>query len=111
MRHRTMAGFVAAFDPVARLAERPASCGTTKSDTGHTVLDEEGGRKVINLPWRDYRSLHDFVYRSDHGRLLLGAQRVVPADPAALDRAVVGAGRRAPDGRGEGRCAGTCVTT
>ena len=73
MRHRTMAGFVAAFDPVARLAaESPGFVWHNRSDTGHTVLDEERRPQVVNLTvWRDYPSLHDFIYRSDHGRLLL----------------------------------------
>ena len=73
MRHRTMAGFVAAFDPVARLAaESPGFVWHHRSDTGHTVLDDERRPQVVNLTvWRDYPSLHEFVYRSDHGRLLL----------------------------------------
>ena len=73
MRHRTMAGFVAAFDPVSRLAAgSPGFVWHHRSDTGHTVLDEERRPQVVNLTvWRDYPSLHDFVYRSDHGRLLL----------------------------------------
>jgi heme-degrading monooxygenase HmoA len=73
MRHRTMAGFVTAFDPVARLAaESPGFVWHHRSDSGHTVLDEERRPQVVNLTvWRDYRSLHEFVYRSAHGRLLL----------------------------------------
>jgi hypothetical protein len=73
MRHRTMAGFVAAFDPVARLAaESPGFVWHLRSDTGHTALDDERRPQVVNVTvWRDYPSLHDFVYGGDHGRLLL----------------------------------------
>ena len=68
-----MAGFVAAFDPIARLAdESPGFVWRLQSDSGHTILDEVDGHQVVNLTvWRDYRTLHEFVYRSAHGRLLL----------------------------------------
>ena len=73
LRHRTMAGFVAAYDPVARLAaESPGFVWHLRSDTGHSVRDEEGRQLVVNVTvWRDYPSLHDFVYRGLHGQVLL----------------------------------------
>ena len=73
LRHRTMGGFVAAYDPVARLAaESPGFVWLLRSDTGHTVRDEEGRLLVVNVTvWRDYPSLHDFVYRNLHGQVML----------------------------------------
>jgi hypothetical protein len=69
-----MAGFVAAVDPVDRLAEEspgfvwrlPAthSTGLTLHTAGRSPL-------IVNLSvWRSYEALHAFVYRSPHGRLL-----------------------------------------
>ena len=71
LRHRTMSGFVAAFDSVARLAEEsPGFVWHLRSDVGHTVRDDDGLQVVNVSVWRDYRSLHDFVYRGEHGPLL-----------------------------------------
>ena len=71
----SMAGFSAAFDPVARLAEEwPGFVWRLRSASGHAVV--VGTDQVVNLSvWRDYPSLHEFVYRSDHGRLLLRRTR------------------------------------
>ena len=67
-----MSGFVAAFEAMARLAEEsPGFVWQLRSDSGHTILDEIDGPQVVNLSvWRDYRSLHAFVFRSAHGELL-----------------------------------------
>lgn len=70
----SMAGFVAAFDTVARLApENPGFVWLLRTASGHaTTVDEDGVDQVVNLSvWRDYPSLHMFVYRSAHGKLLL----------------------------------------
>jgi heme-degrading monooxygenase HmoA len=66
----SMAGFVAAFDAVARMAEESAGfVWRLRAETGHAVVDEN---QVVNVSvWRDYRSLHEFVYRSPHGRFVL----------------------------------------
>ena len=71
LRHRTMAGFVAAFDSVARLAEQsPGFVWHLQSDSGHTIRDG-AGLQVVNVSvWRDYPSLHDFVYAGGHRPLL-----------------------------------------
>ena len=73
LRHRSMAGFVAAYDPLSRLAaESPGFVWHLHSDTGHSVRDDDGRQLVVNVTvWRDYPSLHDFVYRSLHGQVLL----------------------------------------
>ena len=73
LRHTTMKGFVAAYDPIARLAaESPGFVWHRRSDDGHTVKDENGGQLLVNLSvWLDYRSLHEFIYRSSHGQVLL----------------------------------------
>jgi hypothetical protein len=73
LRHRTMAGFAAAYDPLARLAEESTGfVWHLRSNTGHTVTDESGALLVVNVSvWRDYPSLHDYVYRSAHGRVML----------------------------------------
>lgn len=58
-----MAGFVAAFDPVARLAEQsPGFVWRLRSAAGHaTVLSDGGAEQAVNLSvWRDYPSLHEF---------------------------------------------------
>ena len=73
LRHTTMKGFVAAYDAVARVAEEsPGFIWHRRSDDGHTVKDEEGRLLLVNVSvWRDYRSLHEYVYRSSHGQVLL----------------------------------------
>lgn len=70
----SMRGFVAALDPVHRLAEHSdgfvwrLQVGT---DHGLCVIRDGAGPAFLNLSvWRDYRSLHEFVYRSRHGRVL-----------------------------------------
>ncbi|MGH3913589.1 MAG: DUF3291 domain-containing protein [Pseudonocardiaceae bacterium] len=74
----SMAAFVAAFDPVARLAEEsPGFVWHLRSTSGHTVVTGENGiDQVVNLSvWRNYENLHEFIYRSNHGQLLLRRKR------------------------------------
>lgn len=74
----SMAGFALAFDPVAQLAdESPGFVWRLRSATGHAVVSSvDGPDQVVNLSvWRDYPSLHEFVYRSPHGRVLLHRDR------------------------------------
>ena len=86
----SMAAFVAAFDPVARLAEEsPGFVWRLRSRSGHTVVtDENGTDQVVNLSvWRDYENLHEFLYHSVHGRLLVHRQkwfRITPQPSTAL---------------------------
>ncbi|WP_158226811.1 DUF3291 domain-containing protein [Amycolatopsis vastitatis] len=69
-----MSGFANAFDAVARLAEAaPGFVWRLDAGSGHAIVASDGGAGlVVNVSvWRDYRSLHEFVYRSAHGRALL----------------------------------------
>jgi hypothetical protein len=69
-----MAGFVSALGPLARLAEEsPGFRWRLEADDGHALVATSDGRlQVVNLSvWSDYASLHDFTYRSAHGRLIL----------------------------------------
>ncbi|MEV7044445.1 DUF3291 domain-containing protein [Amycolatopsis sp. NPDC051061] len=68
-----MAGFANAFEAVARLAEAAPGFVWRLGSGGHAVLATSAGVEVVvNVSvWRDYRSLHEFVYRSVHGRFLL----------------------------------------
>lgn len=80
----SMAGFAAAFDPVARLAdESPGFVWRLRSGSGHVVLARaDGTEQVVNVSvWRDYRCLHEFVYRGAHGRLLLRRDQWFQATP------------------------------
>jgi hypothetical protein len=65
-----MAGFANAFDAVARLAEAaPGFVWRPAARSGHAIV---ATGLVVNVSvWRDYRSLHEFVYRGAHGRALL----------------------------------------
>lgn len=71
-----MRDFVDALDSVHRIAERSAGFVwrlTTDDGTGHglCVITDGAGPAFLNLSvWRDYESLHEFVYRSQHGRLV-----------------------------------------
>ena len=68
-----MAGFAFAFDAVARLAEESPGFVWRLSDAGgHITVTTDGGHaQVVNVSvWRDYPSLHRFVYRSLHGGIL-----------------------------------------
>lgn len=66
-----MAGFAHAFDAVAQLAERSPGF-VWRLPSGHEVVGDPDGQHVVNVSvWRTYRGLHEFVYRSVHGRMLL----------------------------------------
>jgi hypothetical protein len=68
----SMAGFTMAFDRIARLAERSPDF-VWRLPSGHLVIPrEDGSEEIANLSvWQSYRSMHTFVYRGPHGRLLL----------------------------------------
>jgi hypothetical protein len=72
-----MAGFVTAFDAVVRLAEAsPGFVWRLGAGSGHEIVTSGGADLVVNVSvWRDYRSLHEFVYRSAHGQALLRRRR------------------------------------
>jgi len=63
--------FVAAVDPVNRLAEEsPGFVWRLKAGEGHivTTLPDGSSSIVVNLSvWQSYEALHVFVYRSVHG--------------------------------------------
>jgi hypothetical protein len=69
-----MSGFMAATDPVYRMAEASAGFVWRLRDAdGHmpTRCDEEHGWQVVNVSiWISYETLHQFVYRSGHGGLV-----------------------------------------
>lgn len=66
-----MGEFVAALDPVYRIAERsPGFVWRLRSGERHgaTVPWDDGFPIVVNLSvWESYEALHAFVYRSPHG--------------------------------------------
>jgi hypothetical protein len=65
-----MSGFVAALDPVYRLAEESPGFVWRLRDGagGHVVVSD---LMVVNVSvWRGYEPLHAFVYRSHHGALV-----------------------------------------
>jgi hypothetical protein len=70
-----MREFVAALEPVHRLAEDSDGFVwrlRTGDAHGVCVVREAAGPAFLNLSvWRDYESLHAFVYRSRHGQHLL----------------------------------------
>jgi len=69
-----MAGFMAAVDPVYRMAEAsPGFVWRLHGTDGHmpTRHDEAEGWHVVNVSvWVSYEALHQFVYRSQHGGLV-----------------------------------------
>src|SRR4051812_11990371 len=69
-----MAGFVAAIDPVLRLAEESEGFVWRHADGhGHDVTVRADGEAtmVVNLSvWTSYEALHAFTYRSAHGAFL-----------------------------------------
>ena len=66
-----MAEFVAALEPVNRLAEgNPGFLWRHRSAAGHgaTSLRDGAALIIVNLSvWESYEALHAFVYRSLHG--------------------------------------------
>ncbi|WP_406047396.1 DUF3291 domain-containing protein [Kribbella sp. NBC_00889] len=70
--------FVAALDPVNRLADQsPGFVWRLPAAEGHVLTHGPGGaRDVVNLSvWSSYEDLHAFVYRSAHGRFVLKRSR------------------------------------
>jgi heme-degrading monooxygenase HmoA len=63
-------GFVDGFYRISRLAERsPGFVWRLESPTGHVTAIEGDDRTIATLSvWESYEHLHDFVYRSFHGR-------------------------------------------
>jgi len=67
-----LAGFVAAFDPIARLAAESRGFVWHLRE-GHRPLTVPDGTdfQVVNLSvWESYEALHAFTYRSLHGALV-----------------------------------------
>ena len=73
----TMRGFVFAFTGTADLAAcSPGFVWHLRAEPGGETVARDGQLLVVNVSvWRDYASLHEFVYRSTHGQLLLRRQR------------------------------------
>jgi hypothetical protein len=69
-----MAGFMAAVDPVYRMAEAsPGFVWRLRDAGGHmpTCRDDAHGWQIVNVSiWDSYGALHRFVYRSRHGGLV-----------------------------------------
>jgi hypothetical protein len=69
-----MAGFIAAVDPVYRIAENsPGFVWRLRGPDGHvpTCQDAVDGWLIVNVSvWSSYAALHQFVYRSHHGGLV-----------------------------------------
>ncbi len=63
-------GFVDGFVRISRLAERsPGFVWRLESPTGHPAVVEADERTIGTVSvWESYEFLHDFVYRSTHGR-------------------------------------------
>jgi len=69
-----MAGFMAAVDPVYRMAEgSPGFVWRLRGAGGHMPTCRDEGRDwlIVNVSvWESYEALHQFVYRSRHGGLV-----------------------------------------
>jgi hypothetical protein len=69
-----MAGFMAAVDPVYRMAEgSPGFVWRLRGAGGHmpTGRDDADHWMIVNVSvWVSYEALHQFVYRSRHGGLV-----------------------------------------
>ena len=69
-----MAGFMAAADPIYRMAEGSAGFVWRLRDAGGhlpTCRDDADGWLVVNVSmWVSYEALHAFTYRSVHGGLV-----------------------------------------
>jgi hypothetical protein len=79
-----MREFADGFDPVNKLADASSGFVWRLQTGGHAPLVEDGdGLWVVNVSlWRDYESLHDFVYRSPHAAFLRRRTRwFEPAPP------------------------------
>jgi hypothetical protein len=66
-----MQGFLAALDPVYRMAEAsPGFVWRLRDGHGHAAVTRTDGESllVVNVSvWTSYETLHAFVYRSSHG--------------------------------------------
>jgi hypothetical protein len=79
-----MREFADGFDPVNKLADASSGFVWRLQTGGHAPLVEDGdGPWVVNVSlWRNYESLHDFVYRSPHAAFLRRRTRwFEPAPP------------------------------
>jgi hypothetical protein len=69
-----MAGFMAAVDPMYRMAEEsPGFVWRLRGAGGHmpTCRDDAQGWLIVNVSlWNSYEDLHRFVYHSHHGGLV-----------------------------------------
>src|SRR4051794_7399803 len=72
-----MRGFVFAFTGTADLAAcSPGFVWHLRAEPGEETVARDGQLLVVTVSvWRDYASLHEFVYRSMHGQLLLRRKR------------------------------------
>jgi hypothetical protein len=71
-----MGGFVAALDPVNRMAEESRGFVWRLRDSGGGHLPATSDGQVVNVSvWRSYEEMHAFVYRSHHGGLVKERQR------------------------------------
>jgi heme-degrading monooxygenase HmoA len=104
-------GFAFVFDGVARLADRsPGFVWRLKTQNGHaTAVTRDGRDLMVNLSvWRDYASMHEFTYRSPHGRMVMRRSEwflPTPQPSTALWR--VPAGHRPTVEEAPGACGGS----
>jgi hypothetical protein len=80
-----LAGFVAAIDPVLRLAEESDGFVWRYTD-GHgrriTIESDGDNTMVVNVSvWKSYETLHAFTYRSPHGAFIRQRDRWFGATP------------------------------
>lgn len=68
---RDLAGGVATVHRLAETSHGFVWRLATEHGHGLCVVTEDAGPALLNLSvWQDYESLHQFVYRSEHARLL-----------------------------------------
>lgn len=84
-----MAGFMAAADPIYRMAEAaPGFVWRLRGEGGHmpTHRDAVHGWQIVNVSlWESYEDLHRYVYRSPHGGLVRRrAEWFLPAQAPAI---------------------------
>lgn len=80
-----MAGFVAKLDEINALAERsPGFVWRLQSDSGNAtdIQVSDDPRLLINLSvWDSLKSLFDYVYRSDHTKVMAGRREWFEPSP------------------------------